>query len=102
MTQPGDLVLALSASSPSEAEIVRTILEGEGILAIIPDRNMPLPVVDITPLDGKYEPAGSQVLVARSDAERAKKVIEEAREAGRLIGEDTPVGEEADEGGGEE
>jgi hypothetical protein len=99
MKQPGDLVLALSASSPSEAEIVRTILEGEGILAIIPDRNMPLPVVDITPLDGEYRPAGSQVLVPRSDAERAKKVIAEAREAGRFVTEDTPVGEEGDAGG---
>lgn len=101
MNQPDEFVLALSASSPAEAEIVRTILEGDGLIALIPDRNMPLPV-DLTPLDGEYQVAGCQVLVAAKDAERAQKVIAEAREAGRLMSvEDTPMGEDGD-GDGEE
>jgi hypothetical protein len=100
MKEPGDLVLALSASSPSEAEIVRTILEGQGILAIIPDRNTPLPV-DLTPLDGEYQPAGCQVLVAAKDAERARQAIADAREGGRLMTEDAPLPEEGEDGGAE-
>jgi len=84
MKTPDEFVLALSASSPGEAEIVRMILEGEGLVALIPDRNVPLPV-DLTPLDGEYQPAGCQVLVAAKDAERARKVIAEAREGGRFL-----------------
>ena len=100
MKNPDELILALSTSSPAEAEIVRGLLEGEGLVALIPDRNMPLPV-DLTPLDGEYQPAGCQVLVAAKDAERARKIIADAREAGRLLGDQDGDGDgDAGDNGG--
>jgi hypothetical protein len=101
MKKPDEFVLALSASSPAEAEIVRMILEGEGLVVLISDRNMPLPV-DLTPLDGDYQPAGCQVLVAAKDAERARKVIAEAREGGQFLSDqEMPSETEGDGDGGE-
>ena len=82
MTQPDDLVPAHRATSLSEAELVRSLLEGAGLFAIIPDRNTPLPGVDLTPVDGEYSGIGSEVLVRAGDLERAKELITAARAAG--------------------
>ena len=87
MTSPDDpeamdLVPFYRGSSPSEAEIVRLVLEDAGIPAVIPDRNAPLPV-DLTPLDGEHSPAGAEVHVPSALLEDAREAIEEARAAGR-------------------
>jgi len=87
-----DLVPFFKGSSPSEAEIVRVVLEDAGIPAVIPDRNAPLPV-DLTPLDGEHSPAGSEVHVPRSLLEDAREALEEARAAGREISEGDVDGE---------
>ena len=82
-----DLVPAHRASNRAEAEIVRMILEDAGIFVLIPDKNTAFPV-DLNPLDDAYVDAGCEVQVPARDVDRAREVIAEAREAGRLAGED--------------
>jgi hypothetical protein len=96
----GDLGLAFVGSSPSEAEIVRSLLEDAGLFAVVPDQNSPLPLVDLNPVDGEYRASGCEVLVALKNVEKAKTVIEEARAQGHLTDEaegDLDYGEEDDE-----
>ena len=97
MTSPDDpkamdLVPFYRGSSPSEAEIVRLVLEDAGIPAVIPDRNTAFPV-DLTPLDGEHSPAGSEVQVPSALLEHAREALEEARAAGREISEGEIYGE---------
>jgi hypothetical protein len=87
MVDPNDLVVAHKASSPSEAEVVCTVLQDAGIYAMIPDQNNPLLGIDMTPFDGEYVPMGCIVLVSGERLKEAKTVIEEARAAGRLLAE---------------
>ncbi len=107
---PEKLAVALRATNPQEAEIVRTILEDEGLFVLIPDKNTPLPI-DLSPLDGEYSLLGSDVLVRAGDVKRAKQIIEDAREAGELEDdeeddddedEDEEVEEEDDEAANED
>lgn len=80
------LSLALRAASPSEAEIVRALLEDEGLFVLIPDRNTPLPI-DLTPMDGEYSPTACDVLVKPVDLARARRLIDQAREESDLDAE---------------
>lgn len=103
MGQPEDLVLAHSAETPSEAELIRGILESEGIFAVIPDKNNPLPAIDLTPFNGSYSALGCEVLVAAKDLERARQIIREARESGLSdSGDDDAEEGDAEEGDAEE
>ena len=95
MKEPEDLVVAHKAVSPSEAELVRTILEGAEIFAMVPNRETPLPGIDMTPFDGEYSGIGCEVLVRAEDLERAKQVIADARSAGPAADENAE-GEEGD------
>jgi hypothetical protein len=97
MGQPEDLVVAHVGSSLSEAEIVRNILEEAGLFAVVPDRNSPVPGIDLTPFDGEYSGAGCVVLVPTSDLDRAREVIVEAKVAGHLLDADV-VPSEGEEG----
>jgi hypothetical protein len=90
---PDDLARAHNASSPPEAELVRALLEDAGILAVIPDRNIPMPGVDLTPFD-EGGVVGCDVMVTAGDLERARQVIEEARESGRMMTADVEGEEE--------
>jgi hypothetical protein len=82
MTEPKDLVVAITANSAAEAEIIRSVLEDAGIMAVVPDRNVPWPGVDLTPFDGEYKVVGCDVLVPAEDLERARQVLAEARASG--------------------
>jgi hypothetical protein len=75
--------IAHQSTSPAEAELIRGLLEEAGIRALIPDRNNPLPGVDLTPFSAEGG-AGCDVVVPARDLARAREVLEEAREAGRL------------------
>lgn len=88
MTDEQDLVPVHHASTPSEAEVVRTVLAGAGIRAIVFDRNTPLPGVDLTPFDNDTGVVGCEVLVSPADQERAIEVLREAREGGALTEDD--------------
>ena len=81
---PVDLVRVHRAKTTMEADIVRLVLEDAGIVAVIPDQNNPLPAMDLTPFDGEYSPVGCDVLVSSEVLDRARQVIAEAREAGKL------------------
>jgi len=85
MKEKRRLSLLRSAGNPAEAQIVRAVLEDSGIYALIPDKNVPLPGVDLTP----YDPggaAGCDVYVPEEDLDRAREAIREARDAGKLLG----------------
>ena len=96
MKEPNDLSLAHLATNPAEAEIVRLLLEAEGLIVFIPNKNMPYPGVDVTPWDGEYTAAGCEVLVPRSDVGRAKEILSQARARGKI---EAKKSEEEDEGG---
>ena len=85
MNDPKELVVAFRASSLSEAEIVRTVLEEAGLFAVIPNRNAPFPGSDMTPFDGEYTAAGCEVLVPVEELKQAQTVLAEARAAGREL-----------------
>ncbi|HVR76502.1 MAG TPA: hypothetical protein VMT52_19390 [Planctomycetota bacterium] len=89
MTAKKDLVCVHKAATPAEAELVRSIIDGSGIYAMILDRNTPWPM-DVTPLDGEYNIAGSQVFVRPEDLNEAKGVISSARRSGKLTSDDDP------------
>lgn len=82
MTEPKDLVVAITARSAAEAEIIRSVLEDAGIMAVVPDRNVPWPGVDLTPFDGEYKVVGCDVLVPAEDLERARQALTDARASG--------------------
>ena len=52
MSPSENFVCAHSGSTPIEAELVRLLLEEAGLFAIVPNRNTPLPGVDLTLVDG--------------------------------------------------
>ena len=87
MKRETGLSVVHSAANLSEAEIVRSILESRGIFAVIPDKNIPLPV-DLHPLDDEFRVTSCEVQVRSEDVPRAKTLIAEAREAGRLNAEE--------------
>jgi hypothetical protein len=89
MKESKDLALAHVAASPAEAELVRAILEAEGMFAFIPDSNAPYPVADLTPLDGEYIPTGCQVFVAAMNVARAKEILAQRRELGKSESEES-------------
>lgn len=108
MAEGKKLGVAHVAATSSEAELVRAVLEGEGLFAVIPDQNVPLPGLDLTPFDGDYSGMGCVVLVRTEDVERAKGVIADARASSALRGSsededseaaDSESGEAADSGG---
>ncbi|MBI4607370.1 MAG: DUF2007 domain-containing protein [Planctomycetes bacterium] len=102
MKSKESLTLAHTASSASEAELIRSILDGQGVYALIPDKNVPFPGLDLTPLDGEYKPSGCEVLVRAEDAARAREVIEEARQAGQLDFEEDEEPEDLEEDDGDD
>ena len=99
MTEPKDLVVAITARSAAEAEIVRSVLEDAGIMAVVPDRNSPWPGVDLTPSDGEYKAVGCDVLVPAEDLERARQVLADAKASGEasLPEEEEPLPEPGEE-----
>ena len=85
MPHPEDhLVPVHRGESQAEAELIRLVLEDAGVMAIVPDENTPLPGLGLTPQDGQYSGLGCDVLVPSRDLERARQVLAEARDAGRL------------------
>ena len=99
MTEPKDLVVAITANSAAEAEIIRSVLEDAGIMAVVPDRNSPWPGVDLTPSDGEYKAVGCEVLVPAEDLERARQVLADAKASGEasLPEEEEPLPEPGEE-----
>ena len=98
MDQPEDLVIIHHAGNPTEAELIRAILDEAGIFAVVPDRNMPLPGILRTPYEGGGV-AGCEVCVRRQDAEAAKSTIAAARQAGKDLDTESGEGESSDDGG---
>ncbi|MGQ9591946.1 MAG: putative signal transducing protein [Planctomycetota bacterium] len=92
MAHEEDLVVVHTAASRGEAEIVRALLEGAGLFAMVADANSPLPSIDLTPLDGEYRGVGCEVLVAAKDREEAERIIAQARAAG--LSDEDAAGEE--------
>lgn len=71
----GRTVLLTEAANEMEAELLRTLLEAEGIPCIL-SGTVPKSVFPLT-VDGL---AGVKVLVLERDLERSRRVIEEAGE----------------------
>lgn len=113
MVEGKKLGVAHVAATSSEAELVRNILEDAGLFVVIPDQNVPLPGLDLTPFDGDYSGTGCVVLVRTEDVDEAKSVIADARASSALLGSsddedseatdseaaDSESGEAADSGG---
>lgn len=89
MSEFAEPVVVHHAASPSEAEVVRLVLAGAGINAMIPDQNTPIPGVDLTPFDGETGVAGCEVVVAKADADQARQILAEAQESSLEEGEET-------------
>ncbi len=100
MATPEDLVVAHKAQNPGEAEIVRALLEAAGVSAMVSEKHSPLPSIDLTPMDGEYNPTSCEVLVARKDLEEAKRIIQEARQTAAEDLESEEGADEASEGNG--
>lgn len=66
MNGPQDLVCVYKATSATKAELVRTLLEGEGIQAVTADTSGPFPGLSITP---------AEVFVQRTNEVAALEVI---------------------------
>ncbi|MBS0204072.1 MAG: DUF2007 domain-containing protein [Planctomycetes bacterium] len=66
MSDPHDLVCVYNATSSTKAELVRNLLEAEGIRAATADTNSPFPGLSIMP---------SEVYVERSSEQEALAVI---------------------------
>jgi hypothetical protein len=93
LAQVPDPVSVFSAGSVDEGQIVRALLEGEGIPAIFNDESSPAmgDVFTVT------EDHAGDVLVSASDAEQAKALIESYRNAtvtDDMVGEDASQSEE--------
>lgn len=79
----GDLSLVVvhRANTPAGAEVVKGVLDGAGIEAIIPAESTPLP------LSVRLGVAGCEVLVAKENEAKALAALEEARAIGSLEGD---------------
>lgn len=69
MTDPRDLVCVYNATNSAMAEIVRNLLEGEGIRAATGDTHNPFPGLSIAP---------AEVFVERSNEVAARSIIANA------------------------
>ena len=78
--EPRKLVIAHYALSRSEAELIRILLEENGVDALVPDQNTPYPGVDLTPFSSAGG-AGCDVYVRAEYAERARFIIQASRDA---------------------
>jgi|SRR5579862_170888 len=93
MAQASDPVVVFSAASVSEGQIIRALLDGEGIPAIFNDLSSPTlgEALSVTRDDA------ADVLVAPGDAERAKELIDSYRNAtvtDDMVGEESTQPEE--------
>lgn len=69
MSDPQDLVCVYKAANPAKAELVRNLLDAEGIRATTADTNSPFPGLSTMP---------SEVFVERSNEVEALAVIADA------------------------
>ncbi|MEM7164627.1 MAG: DUF2007 domain-containing protein [Planctomycetota bacterium] len=72
------LVQVHRAATPSEAEIVKGVLEDAGIEVFVPDETTPLP------LSSRLGVAGCEVLVASHNEASARAALADARAAGAI------------------
>lgn len=70
MSDPHDIVCVFKSPSAAQAELVRNLLEAEGIRAASGDTNNPFPGLTIAP---------AEVFVERSNEERALAIIAAAQ-----------------------
>lgn len=84
MTTSHDPVCVFKATTPTQAELIRNLLEAEGILATTADTNYPFPGLPIAP---------SEVFVERSNEAQALAIIAEAEQ--NRINDETTLNEEA-------
>lgn len=71
MSDPRDLVCVYNASNPTKAELVRNLLEADGIRATTADTHNPFPGLSIMP---------SEVFVERSNEAAALEIIADAEQ----------------------
>lgn len=72
MSDPQDLVNVYNATNPAKAELVRNLLDAEGIRAVTADTHNPFPGLSIAP---------SEVYVERSNEEAARIIIAAAEQS---------------------
>lgn len=78
MSDAQEIVCVYNATNPAKAELVRNLLEAEGIQAATADTHGPFSGLAITP---------SEVFVARSSEAAALSIIAAAEQAGNEIEE---------------
>jgi len=71
MSDPQDLVCVYNATNATKAELVRTLLESEGIRAVTGDTSNPFPGLSISP---------AEVYVQRTNEVAARSIIEAINE----------------------
>jgi hypothetical protein len=71
MSDPQDLVCVYNATNATKAELVRTLLESEGIRAVTGDTSNPFPGISIAPIE---------VYVQRTDEVAALDIVETINE----------------------
>lgn len=66
MSDPHDLICVYNATNPAQAELIRNLLDAEGIRAATGDTHNPFPGLSIAP---------AEVFVERSNEEAARSII---------------------------
>lgn len=92
MTDPHELVCVFNATSPTKAELIRNLLEAEGIRAVTADTHNPFPGLSIMP---------SEVYVERGNETLARSIVEQVEQSEQLRAteaDEAYEGDEADEG----
>ena len=89
MSDPHDLICVYNATNPAQAELIRNLLDAEGIRAATGDTHNPFPGLSIAP---------AEVFVERSNEEAARSIIAAAEQNHVDEDESDDTGEEfADE-----
>jgi hypothetical protein len=92
MSDPHDLICVFKAANPSQAELIRNLLEAEGIRAVTEDTHSPFPGLSIMP---------AEVFVERSNEQAALAIVAEAEKSHAHPQAPDDIGEEfADEKSG--
>ena len=71
MSDPHDLICVYNATNPAQAELIRNLLDAEGIRAATGDTHNPFPGLSIAP---------AEVFVERSNEEAARSIITAAEQ----------------------
>ncbi len=80
MKDPNELVQVYTAPNPIVAGFIQSLLEESGVMAFVEDATLPFAGVTLNPIFSPNQRSGCGVLVPARDLERARHILQEARE----------------------